>query len=198
MRNGPAVASRTVHGDISRALHGRPLWSPLSHQPDLRVVPYQRGRRSKAIQGEGFAVDLAGSVGNFCLGGEIGRYVGPGEIQSGGSQGQMSIQVDLSAMPQPVGPVPVNAGDIWYFQGWYRDVVGGSTVTSFSNRLSISFVQYARQSEECVDEATVSGLLEGEVIRCRCGATVMGEICVFREANSRARTASGQRLEGHA
>jgi hypothetical protein len=66
-----------------------------------------------------------GSSGFLCLGGTIGRYVGPGQVVFG-PVGRLVL--DLSAMP--VSPVrPVVAGESWSFQCWYRDGLQGSNFT---------------------------------------------------------------------
>ena len=81
---------------------------------------------------QGFVPNAGGtSNGNLCLGGAIGRYVGPGEILSAGAAGEFSLSVDLSVIPQGGGTTSTVAGDTWNFQAWYRDGVGlGSNFTS--------------------------------------------------------------------
>jgi len=61
-------------------------------------------------QTEGFVPGPGGSSGNFCLGGSVGRYVGPGQIQNSGSLGQIDLPIDLTQIPQPNGFVSVAAG----------------------------------------------------------------------------------------
>ncbi|MEZ6017233.1 MAG: hypothetical protein R3F49_19120 [Planctomycetota bacterium] len=79
-----------------------------------------------------------GSQGILCLGGQIGRYVGPGQIQNSGMSGSISLAIDLTSMPQPAGTTAVTAGQTWRFQAWFRD--SNPTVTSnFSNGLEIMF-----------------------------------------------------------
>ena len=65
------------------------------------------------------------TVGNLCLGGEIGR----GAVVLSSALGSASTQYDLSALPQPMGPVSVMAGEAWYFQLWYRDSGSDSNYT---------------------------------------------------------------------
>ena len=74
-----------------------------------------------------------GSDGFLCLAGAIGRYNQPGNIGQGPT---FSIQVDLTAVPQPTGPVAVQPGDFWNFQAWYRDL--GNT-SNFTNAVTIAF-----------------------------------------------------------
>ncbi|MEM1451689.1 MAG: hypothetical protein AAF957_24695 [Planctomycetota bacterium] len=87
----------------------------------------------------GFVANPGGSEGNLCLGGSIGRYVGPGEIQNTGTTGEFQLAIDLTAVPQPTGFVSVAAGETWRFQAWHRDAVMGSATSNFTNGLEIDF-----------------------------------------------------------
>ncbi len=80
-----------------------------------------------------------GSQGVLCLGGQIGRYVGPGQIKNSGATGSFSLALNLPTTPTPTGPVAVVAGETWNFQCWYRDAVGGSATSNFTNGLSVVF-----------------------------------------------------------
>ncbi len=75
-----------------------------------------------ASRSPGFVTQPGGSAGNLCLSGDIGRYVGPGQIQNTGAAGAFSLAMDLQSIPQPAGPVAAAAGERWYFQAWFRDV----------------------------------------------------------------------------
>ena len=88
---------------------------------------------------QGFTAMPGGSMGNLCLAGSIGRYVGPGEIQNSGAAGAISLAIDLTSVPQPTGPVAVVAGETWNFQAWTRDSVGGQATSNFTDGLSIVF-----------------------------------------------------------
>ena len=81
----------------------------------------------------------AGSAGNLCLAGSIGRYVGPGQIQNSGAAGAISLGINLSQHPTPTGFVQVAAGQTWNFQAWFRDSSIGMTTSNFSNGLSLTF-----------------------------------------------------------
>ncbi|MEM6672691.1 MAG: hypothetical protein AAF726_07585 [Planctomycetota bacterium] len=70
---------------------------------------------------QGFVPGVPGP-GILCLSGQIGRFVGPGQIQSSGSSGSFDLPVDLGQIPTPTGFVTTMAGDTWNFQAWYRDV----------------------------------------------------------------------------
>ncbi|MEZ6018152.1 MAG: hypothetical protein R3F49_23810 [Planctomycetota bacterium] len=81
----------------------------------------------------GLVVHPGGSAGTLCLSGSIGRYVGPGQIQSSGANGSFSLPLDLTAVPTANGAAAVQAGDTWRFQAWFRDVTTSSPPTSTSN-----------------------------------------------------------------
>ncbi len=91
-------------------------------------------------QAQGFVMNAGGSEGNLCLGGSIGRYVGPGQIQQSSAAGSFSLALDLTQTPQPLGFVAASAGDTWNFQAWYRDVSAQGLATSnFTPGLEILF-----------------------------------------------------------
>ena len=72
-----------------------------------------------------------GIPGPLCIGGSIGRYVGPGEIRNTGAAGTLTLAIDLTAIPTPTGFIGAVPGDTWYFQCWLRDdpSVGGYSFT---------------------------------------------------------------------
>ncbi|QDV08463.1 hypothetical protein Poly30_40100 [Planctomycetes bacterium Poly30] len=88
---------------------------------------------------QGFIMNPAGSQGNLCVGGAVGRYVGPGQIKQAGLGGRIELPLDLTLVPQPNGFVSVVAGDTWNFQAWYRDAVGGSATSNFTDGLQVNF-----------------------------------------------------------
>ena len=75
-------------------------------------------------QGQDFVPNPPGSSGNLCLGGGslVGRY--SLMVQNSGALGEISMVVDLSALPTPNAPflVAAQAGETWNFQAWFRDV----------------------------------------------------------------------------
>jgi hypothetical protein len=79
-----------------------------------------------------------GSQGHLCLGGLIGRFVGPGQIRNAGSAGAVQLAVDLTSLPTPMGPVTVVPGELWHFTYWYRDANPGP-VTNLADGLSVAF-----------------------------------------------------------
>lgn len=80
-----------------------------------------------------------GSAGVLCLGGAIGRYVGPGQVQSSGASGSFALSLDLPRTPTPTGFAAIGAGETWSFQVWHRDVIGGHIASNFTNGVEISF-----------------------------------------------------------
>lgn len=89
---------------------------------------------------QGFIQNPGGSSGNLCLGGAIGRYVGPGQIKNSGSMGSFDLVLNLSQTPSPTGFVQVLAGQTWNYQCWYRDAVGGAATSNFTDGLSLLFL----------------------------------------------------------
>ena len=88
----------------------------------------------------GFVANPGGSAGNLCLGGAIGRYVGPGQIKNSGMTGAFQLQLNLTQTPSPTGFVQVLAGQTRRFQAWHRDAVGGVATSNFSQGLEILFL----------------------------------------------------------
>ena len=86
----------------------------------------------------GSTANPGGAQGTLCLAGNIGRYVGPGQIQNSGAAGTISLQLNLTSMPTPTGSVSALSGETWYFQAWHRDV--NPTLTSnFTDAVSVAF-----------------------------------------------------------
>jgi len=84
----------------------------------------------------GFVPWPPGSQGILCVGGAIGRYVD--DIQSTGPAGWMSLTLDLTDTPTPAGPVAIQPGETWHFQGWFRDWNPGPT-SNFTDGVMILF-----------------------------------------------------------
>ncbi len=89
--------------------------------------------------GQNTVAQPGGSQGVLCLGGAIGRYVGPGQILNSGPAGTVSLALDLTQLPQPTGFVAVQPGETWNFQAWFRDSVGGSATSNFTDGLEVTF-----------------------------------------------------------
>jgi hypothetical protein len=81
-----------------------------------------------------------GSQGNLCLGGQIGRYTGAGQIRNTGATGEYSLLLNLAQIPTPTGFVPAVVGQVRNFQSWHRDSVGGVATSNFTNGLAVTFL----------------------------------------------------------
>ena len=88
---------------------------------------------------QGAIANPGGSQGTLCLQGSIGRFVGPGQIQSSGSTGRFELTLDLTQHPTPAGFVSVQSGQTWNVTAWYRDFVAGSPTSNFSSGLEVRF-----------------------------------------------------------
>ena len=87
-------------------------------------------------QGSTFPVN--NSQGRLCVGGFIGRYVGPGQIQNSGASGSFSLALDLTAMAHPQNPVSAQPGETWNFQAWHRDANPMAT-SNFTDAVAVTF-----------------------------------------------------------
>ncbi|MEM9382848.1 MAG: VCBS repeat-containing protein [Planctomycetota bacterium] len=101
--------------------------------PPQRAGFYLASATPDSVPGAG------GSQGVLCLGGAIGRFVGPGQVLNSGVAGAFSLDLDLTNVPQPNGAVAVMAGQTWRFQAWYRDAIGGVATSNFTTGLAITF-----------------------------------------------------------
>ena len=84
---------------------------------------------------QGFA-NPPGSQGNLCVSGQIGRHTA--NVLSTGAAGEFSLQLDLTAVPTPGGPVAISAGETWNWQAWFRDVNPTQT-NNFTDGITIVF-----------------------------------------------------------
>ena len=92
-----------------------------------------------ASRTQGFVANPGGSEGNLCLGGTIGRFVGPGEVMNAGPGGAFSLGIDLNAVPEGLVAVAVQPGETWNFAAWHRDVVAGSQTSNFTSGVAVAF-----------------------------------------------------------
>ncbi len=88
---------------------------------------------------QGFIGNPGGSAGNVCLGGDIGRFLMPGQLGNTDDFGSRSIVIPLDSMAQPSGLVQVVAGDTWNFTYWFRDSVQGLVTNNFAGGLEVTF-----------------------------------------------------------
>ncbi|MEO0662258.1 MAG: PQQ-binding-like beta-propeller repeat protein, partial [Planctomycetota bacterium] len=87
----------------------------------------------------GFAPNAGGSQGTLCLGGAIGRYNRPGEVQFASAEGGVTLRLDLANTPGPSAVFAVLPGTTWRFQLWHRDMNPGQT-SNLSNALEVTFL----------------------------------------------------------
>jgi hypothetical protein len=90
---------------------------------------------------QGFVAAPGASQGDLCLGGAIGRFVGPGQAQQASGSGFIQLALDLTMHPTPTGLVPVAVGETWSFQAWYRDAVASVATSNFTDGLEVRFRQ---------------------------------------------------------
>lgn len=76
-----------------------------------------------------------GSSGNLCLAGNIGRFVGAGQVKNSGTDGDFFLVVDTNTLPL-TPPVAVQPGETWSFQGWFRD---GAMDSNFTDGAAVTF-----------------------------------------------------------
>ena len=78
--------------------------------------------------------------GTLCVGGNIVRFQGPGQIRQADANGEYSLQIDTTALPAGV-PTPILPGETWNFTTWFRDLdpMVGNTA-NFSDGVSIDFL----------------------------------------------------------
>jgi hypothetical protein len=83
---------------------------------------------------------IPNSLGTLCVTDSVGRGVG-GSVLNSGPGGAFRGVVDLTALPQPTGPVQVQPGDTWHFQAWHRDsLLGTLTTSNFTDAVSVTFL----------------------------------------------------------
>ena len=75
----------------------------------------------------------------LCIGGPIGRYVGPNQIRFSGTSGSFELGLDLTQTPTPTGFVSVQVGETRYYQCWHRDAINGQATSRFTDALVITF-----------------------------------------------------------
>lgn len=120
-----------------------PVGSPVAADNDLVLtvtdMPVDVFGFFLTSQTQGFVPNPAGSTGNLCVAGTIGRFVGPGEIMSSGPNGTMSLTVDLTAIPAGAVTASVQPGETHNFTAWFRDQILGTQTSNFSDAIAITF-----------------------------------------------------------
>ncbi len=104
----------------------------ISHlPPDQFGLFYMGGGQTQFPFGDGFRCVGSGGVGLF-------RYKPP---HSSGSAGMLTLGPGIVARSQSF-PMSghIDAGETWYFQGWYRDPLGPcGTAFNLSSALAVTF-----------------------------------------------------------
>jgi len=133
----PGVANSTGHPGVITAFGRRTV---AGNDVTLRAqgLPSNAFGYFLTSRTQGSLGQPGGSLGVLCLGGSIGRYVGPGQIKNTGDIGEFSLVLDLTQTPTPTGPVSIAPGETWNFQSWHRDAVGGAATSNFTNGLSVT------------------------------------------------------------
>ena len=136
---GPAVPNST-----GRSGELRVFGSDTVFLNDVQITGAQLPLQSFGFfitsQTQGYVPIVNNSQGALCLQGSVGRFVGPGQIQSSGTTGVIYLDLNLNAQPTPTGLVSVQPGETWNFQLWYRDAVAGQTTSNFSDAVGVSFL----------------------------------------------------------
>ena len=136
---GPAVVNST-----GSAAYMRATGSAVVADHDLALaasnLPIFSSVLLLASPSQGLWLNPGGSAGHLCLGGAIGRGVG-GMVFQTNPTGNVSTYVDLLHMPTPILlTVPVQPGETYHFQAWYRDNVGGVAGSNFTDAISVQFL----------------------------------------------------------
>lgn len=92
----------------------------------------------------GFTLNPAGSQGNLCIGGVIGRLDEIPQVKNSGTLGEVALSTELgewslTSIPLGGGNFPVTAGQRWHFTYWFRDIVGGAPTSNFADGVFIDF-----------------------------------------------------------
>ena len=126
-----AGASLTASGSFEVVNNDTTL--ELTGLPSNQTVLFVNSRDTILVANPG------GSQGDLCIGSlAMGRHVN--DILNSGATGTASLALDLANVPTNLGRTAVLAGEIWYWQAWYRDVDGGGAPTSnFSGAISVTF-----------------------------------------------------------
>jgi hypothetical protein len=123
-------APAEIHAYGSDVAGGNPLAIVASGLPSSTVGYFLCSRTT------GSAMPPA-SQGVLCLGGNIGRISVP--VLVVGPHGRAFGRfVDTLAIPGNP-PTAASAGQTWYFQAWFRDSIGGSATSNFTDAVAILF-----------------------------------------------------------
>jgi hypothetical protein len=102
-----------------------------------RFLPQHSVGYFVASRTPGNTLPVPGSIGRLCVSGSIGRAVG-GVLDSS-TLGTLVAQVDLTAIPQPTGPVAVQPGETLHFQAWHRTTLAGQPTSDLTDAVRVTF-----------------------------------------------------------
>jgi hypothetical protein len=133
-------SSAALHSGGGRASI-RSAGSALIANNDLTLeaydLPLNRAGYFLVSRDQGFVQQPAGSQGNICLGGTVGRYVH--QLGNSGSTGTLPLIVDAQSISQPLGNVAAVSGETWSFQCWFRDIFAGAATSNFTSGFAVRF-----------------------------------------------------------
>lgn len=86
----------------------------------------------------GAPTPLPGSVGDLCVGGAVGRLVGPPHLAD--ASGVQRHMIATAPLVTTAGATMVQPGDTFVFQLWHRDAApGGGAIGNTSTALALTF-----------------------------------------------------------
>ena len=96
-------------------------------------------------QTQGFTMNPAGSTGNICLAGDIGRFVGNDQVKNSGIGSEISLSTQLGewsllSVPDGSAPYAAVAGMESNFQLWHRDNGFAGPTSNFTNASSVTWI----------------------------------------------------------
>lgn len=84
-------------------------------------------------------MNAGGAVGDLCIASlNQGRH--SANVLNSGTSGAVQLFIDLTAIPQPMGPTAIVGSEQWSFQYWYRDTNVGGAISNFSNARTVNFL----------------------------------------------------------
>lgn len=101
-----------------------------------RFLPLNSVGDFVASRTPGNTLPVPGSIDRLCVSGSIGRAVGG--VLDFSTLGTPVAQVDLTAIPQPTGPVAVQAGETLHFQAWHRTTLAGQPTSDFTDAVRVT------------------------------------------------------------
>lgn len=135
---GPAAPNSASHLGARMSLSGSNLLALNALELQATDLPLQSFGFFIVSPRRALSAQPGGSQGILCLGGNIGRFVGPGQILSSGASGAFTLVIAPMSLPTPTGPVTPVYGAEWCFQAWFRDQNPAST-SNFTDAAAIAF-----------------------------------------------------------